>query len=502
MLDEELLSLVSASSELLGHKGLQPLIRRIIDEAAKVVRAESCSVILVDEKHEECFFYAASGPYEERLQKTRFDAKLGIAGLVLRSGEAVLAPDANADPRHYKGVDLEVGVRTRSLIAAPLKVNEKTIGVVEAVNSIGRDSFSERDKDLLRIFANFAGVAIQNAQEFERVQIECQAYRDAAARGDVFMGESPAMKKVWRLAERAAAVKSTVLITGPSGAGKEVIAAYIHRLSPRRNKPFVCVNCAAIDENLLNSELFGHEKGAFTGAVERRIGRFEMADEGTLFLDEITECSPATQARLLRVLQEQAFERLGGSEVIRTDARIIAASNADISRCIEEGTFREDLFHRLNVVNIAAPPLRERAEDVPGFLEHFAREFAAELNRSPIEFEPEALDALQHYEWPGNIRELRNLVERLMVLHTSDKVSVRDLEDYLPLDRDSSTTSPASSDQEAEGSSLWQAEKRMIEEALEKAGWNQSKAARALGISRHHLRYRIKKFGIKKPAEA
>lgn len=504
MFSEEMLSLLMASHQLVSRLDLDEAVDRIVHEATGVVRAESCAVILRDPEFAECYFFAASGPHRRQLVETRFDATRGVAGRVLQSGQPAIVNDPKEDPDHYSGVDEETGGVTRTLVCVPLLADGKIIGVLEAVNSVDRKGFSDRDLHMLTLFANFAGSAIQNARVFGQNRLECQAFRSAAERGEFCTGESACMAKVWAMAARAAAAKCTVLITGESGTGKEVVASCIHKESERRDKPFICVNCAAIDENLLNSELFGHERGSFTGATERRIGRFEMAHSGTLFLDEISECSPATQARLLRVLQEQAFERIGGTATIRTDARIIAASNADIAACIRERSFREDLFHRLNVVNIHVPPLRERREDIPGLVTHFLHGFAAEMNREPVALTDEAMEVIGVYDWPGNVRELRNLVERLMVLHGSDTADRDDLLELLPqaspqIAAQADAAGPLGTAIEAgEPASLWDAEKTMIENALIAHGWNQTQAARSIGISRHHLRYRIKKFGLER----
>ncbi|SFM65987.1 sigma-54-dependent transcriptional regulator [Thermodesulforhabdus norvegica] len=244
------------------------------------------------------------------------------------------------------------------------------------------------------------------------------------------VGKSPVMKKLFDTIEKIAPSKATVLITGESGTGKELIARAIHYHSPRRDKPFVSVNCGALPETLLESELFGHEKGAFTGAVQRRKGRFELAHEGTLFLDEISEMSPHLQVKLLRVLQEMEFERVGGMETIRVDVRVIAASNRDLKAEMEEGRFRQDLFYRLNVVHIHVPPLRERKEDIPLLIQHFLTKYAGELGkRSPVRVHPEAMRCLMDYHWPGNVRELENVIERALILATGEEITLRDLPD-------------------------------------------------------------------------
>ena len=491
MEDDDILSLLIASCQLVSRLDPDEVIERIISEAHSVVKAESCSVIVKDADTDELFFHATTDQQAGKLRRVRFDAGLGVAGEVLRTGEPQIVADTSEDERHYGGVDAEMGLATRSLVCVPLKADGEIIGVLEAVNAKSPDGFTARDVRLLAVLANFAGAAIQIAGQFQRVQLDACGFRSAAERGELFVGKSRAMKRVWQTAAKAAATHCTVLITGESGVGKEVVAYYIHQASQRADGPFICVNCAGLDENLLNSELFGHEKGAFTGADSRRIGRFEMADRGTLFFDEIVECTPGTQARLLRVLQEQKFERLGGTEPVRTAARILAATNVAVEDRVAAGQFREDLFHRLNVVQIKVPPLRERREEIAGLLRHCGECLAADMNRRPIEFTPEAIQVLQQYPWPGNVRELKNLVERIMVLHSRDTVDAGDLAGFLPAGGDSPRQAPAAE------KTFWGQQKELIVEALKANSWNQSAAARALGISRHRLRYRIEKHGIR-----
>ena len=506
-MDEELLSLLMTSLQLVERLDLEEVMERIISEAAQVVGAQSCSVIMLEENTGECFFfYAATGPKKSKLKKIKFDATLGVAGKVLETGEPMLVPDTDEEPLHLKEIDRKTGMKTRSLICVPLRSAGKMIGVLEAINCLRGPTFTERDLQLLAIFANFAGVAIQNSRTFRRTHLERQAFQSASRRERHFMSDAAAMKAVWEVAERVAPVACTVLLTGESGTGKEVVAAFIHEKSDRRDKPFISVNCAALEENLLNSELFGHERGSFTGAVDRRIGRFELAHTGTLFLDEIAECAVGTQARLLRVLQEQAFQRLGGTDTIRTDARILVATNADLAGRLKAGAFREDLFHRLNVVNIHIPPLRERRQEIPGLLAHFVAALSADMHREPVRFDDGATRLLEDYRWPGNVRELRNFVERVMVLHPEQVVRAEAAATFLPTRRASgvaasSEVAPANASAGPDAPSLssrslWDEEKRLIEQALRRHAGNQSAAARALGISRHHLRYRLKKYEI------
>jgi DNA-binding NtrC family response regulator len=311
---------------------------------------------------------------------------------------------------------------------------------------------------------------------------------------DQIVYKSRAMGEVINMAGRVAASHATVLIQGETGTGKELIAKLIHTLSPRSARPMITVNCAALPETLLESELFGHEKGAFTGASSMRIGRFEEADGGSLFLDEIGELSPAVQVKLLRFLQEREFQRLGGNRTLRSDVRIISATNQDLEEKIREGGFRTDLYYRLNVVSIPIPPLRERKEDISPIMDHFLCRFVAENGKKIQGVTSEAKDLLLKYEYPGNVRELENILERAVVITRDSLISRQDLP--FPETRflsDEFPDSPSSSLRE----SLESLERQMIREAIEKSGNNQTKAARLLEISERMLRYKLKKYGLK-----
>ncbi|NLI81759.1 MAG: sigma-54-dependent Fis family transcriptional regulator [Deltaproteobacteria bacterium] len=311
---------------------------------------------------------------------------------------------------------------------------------------------------------------------------------------DTIRHRSRKMTELINLAGRIAPSLATVLIRGETGTGKELFARLIHSLSPRADRPIITVNCAAIPETLLESELFGHEKGAFTGAVQRRIGKFEQADGGTLFLDEIGELSMPVQAKLLRFLQEREFQRVGGDRTLKADVRILSATHQDLELRVKEGSFREDLFYRINVVTMHIPPLRERREDIPVLLDHFLQRFARE-NRKPMEgMSREARDLLLKYDYPGNVRELENIMERAVVVSRGSVISLEDL----PFPQ---VECEEQGGAEGEGGLLREAleslERRMIRDSLEAAGYNQSQAARQLGLSERMLRYKIKKYGLK-----
>jgi DNA-binding NtrC family response regulator len=351
----------------------------------------------------------------------------------------------------------------------------KPIDLEQLVVLIGR--ISER-QSLLR----------ENAELREQLQ-ERYAFGEIA-------GTSHAMEEMLNLAGRVAASTATVLLRGESGTGKELIARAIHYHSPRAGHPLIKVNCSALPETLLESELFGHEKGAFTGASSRRIGRFEAADKGTLFLDEIGDISPAVQIKLLRVLQEKEFERVGGNETIRTDVRLIAATNRDLEKAMKEGSFREDLYYRLNVVTVTIPPLRDRKEDIPALMEHFLRKYSKENGKNIAGVTAEARDLLMRYSYPGNVRELENIIERAVVLAKGATITTADI----PLHLQSVESEEKICVAKRDGSltdTLDTLERGIIMDALKSAGGVQTRAAEKLGISERVLRYKLKKYKIK-----
>ena len=308
---------------------------------------------------------------------------------------------------------------------------------------------------------------------------------------------SQKMAALTSMAARVASSRATILLQGESGTGKELLARLVHQLSPRSSKPIVTVNCGALPESLIESELFGHEKGAFTGASARRIGRFEEADGGTLFLDEIGELTMPVQVKLLRFLQEREFQRVGGNTNIRADVRIISATNRDLEGMVKEGTFREDLFYRLNVVVMSIPPLRERREDIPALIDHFLKRFAAENGKDIVGISSEARDLLMKYDYPGNVRELENIIERAVVIARNEVLSLEDL----PFREEAmAASSGGGMPEEGDGrlrSAMEQLERQMIKEAMEKTGDHQTRAAEMLGLSERMLRYKLKKYGLK-----
>ena len=343
-------------------------------------------------------------------------------------------------------------------------------------------------------------ISIQNAAELARAHRQYQLLRESLEERygkHQIIGRSRAIRDMLALVDRAGPSRATVLITGESGTGKELVARAIHFSSPRSQEPFVSVNCMALNPGVLESELFGHEKGSFTGAVAMRRGRFEQASGGTLFLDEVGELTPELQVKLLRVLQERRFERVGGSEEIEVDIRIVAATNKDLMPLVQAGTFREDLYYRLNVVHIPIPPLRERREDIPLLVAHFAEKAAKENGIPPKTFSTEALNHLSGYEWPGNIRQLQNVVERCLVLVPGDVITLEDLPAEI---RDEEAQFKSAVDllpvQLDLADPLERIEAALIRRALVRADFVQAKAAELLGISKSLMQYKLKKYSI------
>ncbi|GAB6063521.1 sigma-54-dependent transcriptional regulator [Deferrisoma palaeochoriense] len=370
-----------------------------------------------------------------------------------------------------------------------------TIETAVKATKLGAYDFIEKPLNLDRLL-----LTIEHAVRARRLSEENRYWRERWGRSPDLIGESPAVRELKEQIRVVGPTRASVLITGENGTGKELVARAVHRASRRRDGPFVEVNCAAIPEDLIESELFGHEKGAFTGATARRRGKFDLADGGTLFLDEIGDMSLKTQAKILRVIQEMRFERVGGTKTHEVDVRIIAATNKDLEEEIREGRFREDLYYRLNVVPIHVPPLRDRAEDIPLLFRHFVEEYCREENREPVEVDEAVFSVLQAYPWPGNVRELKNVAERMVILCRSDRLTV---EDVPPAVRGQGTGSGGAGGTVKPGLGLREArrqfERDYIARHLEEAGWNVPQAAEALGVDRSSLYKKMKELGIEVP---
>ncbi|MEE2676937.1 MAG: sigma-54 dependent transcriptional regulator [Myxococcota bacterium] len=413
---------------------------------------------------------SASDPYDVVLTDLRLPGSDGVA--VLRAA-------------------LERDPRTSVLLMTAYGSVETAVRAMRA----GAFDFVQKPLDLEQIELRVAR-AVEHRQLLNEVkELRAQGVsRDACGE---FVAESPALRAAVELVERVAPTRSTVLVTGETGTGKEVIAGLVHRLSQRSEGPLVKVNCAALPETLLESELFGHERGAFTGADRQRIGRFEEASGGSLFLDEVGDLSPATQAKLLRVLQEQEFHRLGGTRVLRTDARVIAATNRDLSEAVRNGNFREDLYFRLDVIRIHLPPLRERPEDLLVLAHRLLDRAGRSLDRPARRFAPEALAWIRTHDWPGNVRELQNTLERAALLCEGPVVHVADLGVAGP--GAPGSPGPWEAGFPPAGVDLREVERQLVLGALRRAGWVQKDAAALLGVTRRKLNYMIRKMGVTHP---
>jgi len=424
------------------------------------------------------------------------DAADGSSGLA-RAAESV--PDVVLLDLMMPGELDGLGTLARLREAAPdvpvIMMSGKA-GLSDAVKATKLGAFNFLEKPL-----SPEGVllALASALELRRVRREARSLREDLGLAGEMIGASPAMDRVRELIARVAPTDARVLVTGESGTGKELVASAIHAQSPRRNRPFVRVNCAAIPRDLVESEMFGHEKGAFTGATDRRIGRFELAHTGTLFLDEVGDLGAEAQAKLLRAIEAKEIERVGGAKPIRVDVRIVAATNRDLTRATAEGTFREDLLFRLNVIPIEVPPLRERPDDLPALVAHFSALHRARTGRRAPRFTEGALALLARYRWPGNVRELANIVERLAILHAGGDVDEPDLRAVLPVDggarRSEPLPDPASLDSSL-SDTLDEHERMLIVRALSAAGGNVADASRRLKTDRANLYRRMRRLGI------
>ena len=489
-----LTALTEAATAINSTLEVKAVLATIAQLARIVTRSEASCVFTLTSQRQKLTVAAATGHWKEALEGREFDAKLGMPGQVVRSGEPVLLRDARSNPRFHRDID-ELGQRTRTLLAAPMIHRAEVIGVIEVVNRRDERDFSEEDLMILQLFATFAASAAANARMHDDLKQQFAGLRDSVMKRTTIIGESPQLRKVLELCDRVARGQTTVLLLGETGTGKEVTARHIHNLSRRRDELFVAVNCAALPENLLESELFGHEKGSFTGAHAQHRGWFEVASQGTLFLDEIGEITRAMQAKLLRALQEKQIVRVGGTESIACETRIIAATNRNLKNMMIDGLFREDLYYRLSVFPIHLPPLRERGDDVPLFVQHFVTKAARECNIRELSVDDETINALRAYRWPGNIRELQNVVERAVLM--SDGAVL--LPCHLPPEIE---TVNGVCPPEQDANTLYGQEKALILQALDQCGGNQSKAARALGITRDLMRHRIKKYGIRRNGDS
>jgi Nif-specific regulatory protein len=423
-----------------------------------------------------------------------------LASTVLREGEAVLARNVMGDStlgsRDSKGV-----VDATSVICAPIRRGKRVLGMLHLYATSDERVPDPDDLEFTLAVANTVAVALDNlsrreelAENLSQIRDENLQLRERLGVQSEIVGSSIAMARVTQEIARAAPSRATVLIRGESGVGKELVARAVHYSSQRRKGPFVCVNCAALSRSLLASELFGHEEGAFTGATQRKVGKFESADTGTLMLDEIGEMSPATQAKFLRVLEGHPFERVGGTETIKVDVRVIAATNRDLERDVSEGRFRRDLYFRLRVLEILVPPLRKRPEDIPDLAHYFLQKFNAETGRKLRGYTPQSMELLRTYRWPGNVRELKNVVERAVVLARGEFIEPDDL--TLSKLSTAGDTGEHPAPDKFQPASLADIERQHILATLSATNWNKSQTAALLGIERTTLDRKIRRYEL------
>ena len=506
----------------------------ILDATMDGMDAENCSVMLKDPISGELTVRVARGKNEGKsvyypdhpTNGTRFKSGEGIAGWVLKEGQAMMLNDVNQEPRFVKTNGLNN--RVRSLICYPIREKDQVVGVFNLSHS-KKGAFDEGDKTLLAYISNQVGAALTSARFFLKINTMNRLMKDA---GDGFLREkmfesqsfpssafveigevtkengifiyaSENMHRIKEVIDQVANTDVTVLIQGESGVGKEVVARSIHLNSYRREKPFVKVNCAALPQELLESELFGYEKGAFTGAYRQKPGKFELANGGTIFLDEISEMSLSLQSKLLQVLQDREFSRLGGKKDVHVDVRVLVATNRNIEEAVKQGQFREDLYYRLNVVNTTIPPLRERKEEIPIFIEYFLDKFSKKYHKKVTPLSEKIVRAFYQHHWSGNVRELENIIQRLVVLGNEksiiDELTLSAKGDS-PSDKKKTDLDrkPWPSLREVNKEATMKAESEVILQALEMTIWNRKEAANLLNISYKALLYKIKKCGLDK----
>lgn len=468
---------------------MEPLLQTMAETSTRLLNAERASIFLWDKEHKMLVGRPALGVESGEL---RISDSTGIVGQVVRSGKAHRVDRFEQDEIDRR-VDKELGFHTKTLLCVPLIDGQgRTLGAFELINK--RDGeFTDDDERALIELAGHASIALENTHEHEQlVKVRDQA-TDEAEQGSRLIGQCPAIEALRSTIQRVSNTDLVVLILGENGTGKEVVSKRIHCLSGRRNEPFVAINCAALAETLLESELFGHEKGAFTDAHESRQGKFELASGGTLFLDEIGDMSLSGQAKLLRVLEEKVVVRVGGSVPIHTDARVIAATNQKLVELVRAKKFREDLYFRLNVVTLELPPLRERGDDIITLAEHFLAEFCSKARRRPPAFTAAARKRLLKHDWPGNVRELRNLMERIAYLSQEDTVDIDELAFILsPSGEENSMLSldlPL-----PDATKHFQVE--YIKKQIERSRGNMTDAAERLGLHRSNLYRKMKQLGL------
>jgi len=494
------LSILFQISEMLGRsmdlrEVGEPLLKALADEMGM----RRGTLLLLNRETGEIFIEVAHGLSETQRERGRYKLGEGVTGQVVQTGQPAVVPRISEEPLFLNRTGARKGLRRKdiSFLCVPIKLGREVIGALSADRLFSEGVSFEEDIRLLSIIASMIAQAVRlrQALQEERQRLLEDVRRREDERGDFrpdnLIGNSKPMQAVYDLIAQVAGSDTTVLIRGESGTGKELVAQAIHAHSRRAGRAFIKVHCAALPETILESELFGHERGAFTGAVARRKGRFELAHGGTLFLDEVGDFSPATQVKLLRVLQERQFERVGGMQTVKVDVRVIAATNRDLEAMIAQDRFRQDLYYRLNVFPIHVPPLRERRTDILQLADHFVEKYSRAAGKQVLRISTPAIDMLMAYHWPGNVRELENCIERAVLLSTDGVIHGYHLPPSLQTAEASGTVHAG-----ALQATLDNVEQELILDALKSSRGNMAKAARALGVSERIMGLRVRKYGI------
>lgn len=487
---ERLEATLEVTSRWNQHQQVEALLTDMAQAATRLLDADRASIFLWDRPTHTLVARPALGVKKDEL---RIPDNAGIVGQVVRSGEPMRVDPANGQELINRQVDSQLGYKTRTLLCVPLRSRRgEVLGAFEMVNKL-HGNFDDDDLATLVELAAQAVIALENTQERQALLRSRQLMTEQAARGVQLVGDSPAIEALRSTIRRVAATDLAVLILGENGTGKEVVSQSIHYLSHRRDQPFVAVNCAALSETLLESELFGHEKGAFTDAHEAHAGKFELASGGTLFLDEIGDLSHGGQSKLLRVLEEKLVVRVGGSKAIHTDARVIAATNQDLAAMVADRKFRQDLYFRLNVVTLQIPPLRERREDILLLAEYFLSDFCKKARRPTLQLTANARHRLENHAWPGNVRELRNLMERLAYLAPEGAIEADDPA-FVLIPAGSHPPVPPADLPLSDATDQFQA--HYIQHAIDRAHGNMQHAADRLGLHRSNLYRKMRQLGM------